>query len=253
MKTTLLIIAILSTGLMAGLFYSWSISVTTGLAKLTDENYLRAFQSMNRAIINPAFLIVFMGLTFMLPLLSYLYYQIDSSLQFKYILSATLFYVLGVIAVTILGNIPLNNSLEALKIDQMSLEQMKTFRQGFEKPWNKLNMIRTFSSALAFACKLIGLECKVFMVRISFDQKPFRKHMMSVWGANCVASPSEETQAGRNILKELPDTPGSLGIAISEAVEQAVTDASGKTRYALVAVSDTNPNFSIISSSPSSC
>lgn len=93
-----------------------------------------------------------------------------------------------------------------------------------------------WGSALAFACKLIGLECKVFMVRISFDQKPFRKHMMSVWGANCVASPSEETQAGRNILKELPDTPGSLGIAISEAVEQAVTDSSGKTRYALGSV-----------------
>ena len=93
-----------------------------------------------------------------------------------------------------------------------------------------------WGSALAFACKLLGLECKVFMVRISFDQKPFRKFMMEVWGANCVASPSTETHAGRNILKEMPDTPGSLGIAISEAIEQAVTDPSGKTRYALGSV-----------------
>jgi tryptophan synthase beta chain len=93
-----------------------------------------------------------------------------------------------------------------------------------------------WGSALAFACKLLGLECKVFMVRISFDQKPFRKFMMEVWGANCVASPSTETNAGRNILKEMPDTPGSLGIAISEAIEQAVTDPSGKTRYALGSV-----------------
>jgi tryptophan synthase beta chain len=93
-----------------------------------------------------------------------------------------------------------------------------------------------WGSALAFACQLIGLECKVFMVRISFDQKPFRKLMMQVWGANCVASPSTETNAGRNILKEFPNTPGSLGIAISEAVEQTVTDTTGQTRYSLGSV-----------------
>ena len=93
-----------------------------------------------------------------------------------------------------------------------------------------------WGSALAFACKLIGLECKVFMVRISFDQKPFRKIMMQVWGAKCIASPSTETNAGRKILAEMPDTPGSLGIAISEAIEAAVTDTTGKTRYSLGSV-----------------
>jgi len=90
--------------------------------------------------------------------------------------------------------------------------------------------------ALAFACNLLGLECKVFMVRISFDQKPFRKLMMRVWGANCVASPSTETQAGRDILAQDPNTPGSLGIAISEAIEQAVADKTGQTRYSLGSV-----------------
>jgi len=93
-----------------------------------------------------------------------------------------------------------------------------------------------WGSALAFACSLIGLECKVFMVRISFDQKPYRKLMMQTWGANCVASPSEETNAGRAILQKIPDTPGSLGIAISEAIEAAVTDQTGKTRYSLGSV-----------------
>ncbi len=93
-----------------------------------------------------------------------------------------------------------------------------------------------WGSALAFACKLLGLECKVFMVRISFDQKPFRKIMMNVWGANCIASPSSETNAGRKVLEQMPDTPGSLGIAISEAVEAAVTDKTGKTRYSLGSV-----------------
>lgn len=93
-----------------------------------------------------------------------------------------------------------------------------------------------WGSALSFACALLGLECKIFMVRISFDQKPFRKIMMQVWGGNCVASPSSETNAGRKMLEEMPDTPGSLGMAISEAIEQAVTDSSGQTRYSLGSV-----------------
>jgi tryptophan synthase beta chain len=91
-----------------------------------------------------------------------------------------------------------------------------------------------WGSALAMACCLFGLECKVYMVRISFDQKPFRKLMMTTWGATCVPSPSKDTNAGRRILAEKPDTPGSLGIAISEAIEDAVT--SKDTRYSLGSV-----------------
>jgi tryptophan synthase beta chain len=78
-----------------------------------------------------------------------------------------------------------------------------------------------WGSALAFATKLLGLECKVYMVKISYEQKPNRRSMIHAWGAEIVASPSEETQAGRAILAEHPDSPGSLGIAISEAVEDA--------------------------------
>jgi tryptophan synthase beta chain len=91
-----------------------------------------------------------------------------------------------------------------------------------------------WGSALAMSCQMMGIECKVFMVRISFEQKPFRQMMMRTWGAECVASPSNETATGRKILAEMPDTPGSLGIAISEAIEQAVTD--DKTRYSLGSV-----------------
>jgi tryptophan synthase beta chain len=93
-----------------------------------------------------------------------------------------------------------------------------------------------WGSALAFACSIIGLECKVFMVRISFEQKPMRKVMMQTWGATCIPSPSPETKAGREVLEKHPDTPGSLGIAISEAVEAAVTDTTGQTRYSLGSV-----------------
>jgi tryptophan synthase beta chain len=93
-----------------------------------------------------------------------------------------------------------------------------------------------WGSALSFACCQFGLECKVYMVRVSFDQKPYRKAMMETWGGKCVASPSMETRAGRDALEKDPSTPGSLGIAISEAIEAAVSDASGKTRYSLGSV-----------------
>ena len=91
-----------------------------------------------------------------------------------------------------------------------------------------------WGSSLAMACQMFGLECKVYMVRISFDQKPFRKIMMQTWGAQCTASPSQETNAGRAILQQDPNCPGSLAIAISEAIEDCVTHKD--TRYALGSV-----------------
>lgn len=94
-----------------------------------------------------------------------------------------------------------------------------------------------WGSALSYACAQIGgIECKVYMVRVSFNQKPFRKMLMQTYGGKCVASPSMETQAGRDILAQFPDTPGSLGIAISEAIEDAVSDPTGTTRYTLGSV-----------------
>ncbi len=93
-----------------------------------------------------------------------------------------------------------------------------------------------WGSALAFACAQVGLDCKVYMVRVSFEQKPYRKVMMQTWGAECLSSPTDTTEAGRKVLAEMPDTPGSLGIAISEAVEAAVTDPTGETKYALGSV-----------------
>ncbi len=85
-----------------------------------------------------------------------------------------------------------------------------------------------WGSALSFSCALFGLECNVFMVRVSYDHKPYRRIMMETWGGTCVASPSNKTNAGRSILEKEPDSPGSLGIAISEAVESAVADEHNK-------------------------
>ncbi len=91
-----------------------------------------------------------------------------------------------------------------------------------------------WGSALAFACNQFGLELKVYMVRVSYNQKPYRKMLMETWGASCVPSPSPDTAAGREFLADDPEHPGSLGIAISEAVEDAVT--SKDTRYSLGSV-----------------
>jgi tryptophan synthase beta chain len=91
-----------------------------------------------------------------------------------------------------------------------------------------------WGSALALACQFFGLECTVYMVRISYDQKPYRRIMMNTWGAEVWPSPSAHTNAGRGVLASSPDSPGSLGIAISEAVEDAATHAD--TNYALGSV-----------------
>jgi len=91
-----------------------------------------------------------------------------------------------------------------------------------------------WGSALAMACQFFGLECTVYMVKVSFEQKPYRKVMMQTWGAEVIPSPSERTRAGRDILERDPRSPGSLGIAISEAVEDAATHED--TKYSLGSV-----------------
>jgi tryptophan synthase beta chain len=91
-----------------------------------------------------------------------------------------------------------------------------------------------WGSALSLACQLFGLECTVYMVRVSYDQKPYRRMMMHTWGAEVFASPSEHTNSGRAMLAATPDSPGSLGIAISEAVEDAATHSD--TNYSLGSV-----------------
>jgi tryptophan synthase beta chain len=109
--------------------------------------------------------------------------------------------------------------------------------------YNKMEGIKRIStetgagqwgSSLAFACNLFGLECKVYMVKVSYNQKPYRRIMMETWGATCVPSPSPDTKAGRDMLAKDPECPGSLGLAISEAVEDAV--GREDTHYSLGSV-----------------
>lgn len=91
-----------------------------------------------------------------------------------------------------------------------------------------------WGTALSLACQIFGLECTVYMVKVSYQQKPYRRSIMETYGAECIASPSDRTESGRKILAETPDTPGTLAIAISEAVEDAV--GRDDTNYALGSV-----------------
>jgi len=91
-----------------------------------------------------------------------------------------------------------------------------------------------WGSSLAFACQIFGIELDVYMVKVSFEQKPYRKLIMQTYGARCVASPSNETESGKAILAKDPNNTGSLGIAISEAVERAAKDPD--TKYSLGSV-----------------
>ena len=92
-----------------------------------------------------------------------------------------------------------------------------------------------WGSALAFACEKFGIDLEVYMVRISYEQKPYRKLLMNTWGADVYSSPTDKTQAGKSILDKDPNSPGSLGIAISEAVERAAT-SGGTKKYSLGSV-----------------
>ncbi len=91
-----------------------------------------------------------------------------------------------------------------------------------------------WGSALAFACALFDIQCMVYMVKVSYEQKPYRRMLMETWGAKCIPSPTDTTNAGRSILEKDPSSPGSLGIAISEAVEDAATHEG--TKYSLGSV-----------------
>jgi tryptophan synthase beta chain len=91
-----------------------------------------------------------------------------------------------------------------------------------------------WGSALAYGTNIFGLKCTVYMVKISYEQKPYRKILMETWGAECFPSPTDRTQFGRKVREEDPNCPGSLGIAISEAIEDAVTHDD--TKYALGSV-----------------
>jgi len=154
---TLLFITILFSGLIAGLLYGYSCSVNNGLKNLADNEYLKAMQSINVAIQNPLFFIVFMGLLILFPFLSYRVYSVSNVNSFYLVVASAVIYFIGVFGVTILGNVPLNERLARFDIPGASLKEISAMRQVFEKPWNNYHAIRTIASILSFGLTIVAL------------------------------------------------------------------------------------------------
>jgi uncharacterized membrane protein len=156
-KIITLFIAVFLTGLSAGFFYAWEVSVIQGTRLVADKTYLETMQSINRAILNPAFMIVFMGTLFLLAGSSYLQYRHGVNLSFWFMLSAAIVYVVGTFGVTVGGNVPLNDALDALNLNQLDAEGMKSFRASYEGKWNQLHTIRTVFAMVSFVLSLLAV------------------------------------------------------------------------------------------------
>lgn len=153
-NNTLTGLTILATGLSAGLFYAWAISVIPGTKRISDRSYVESMQSMNRAILNPAFFIVFFGPVLLLLVSSFLQFREAIGASFWLMLCATIAYLAGTFGVTILGNVPLNNALDSVPINNLGKEELSQARRSFEGPWNRLHMIRTIFSVVSFVLLL---------------------------------------------------------------------------------------------------
>lgn len=149
----LLLITALSVALITGLWYAYSCSVNLGLGKLPDREYLMGMQSINREILNPVFFATFMGTLLLLPVCTWLNY---GNPRFVFLLAASAIYIIGVFGVTIGGNVPLNNALEAFNIHSSSAQEILGLRLKFEQPWNKLHQIRTFASLICLILVLVA-------------------------------------------------------------------------------------------------
>lgn len=151
-----LIFAAVTTALMAGLFYAWSISVVPGIIRLPDREYLAAMQAMNDAIENPIFFAAFFGAMFLLPISTYMHYTQPMSMRFWFLLAASVLYIVGVMGLTMIGNVPLNIALRNFEIPGASAQEILSFRTRFEGPWNNLNVIRTVANALSLVCVILA-------------------------------------------------------------------------------------------------
>ncbi|MEL6657443.1 MAG: DUF1772 domain-containing protein [Bacteroidota bacterium] len=153
MKSLTLYGAITLTGLSAGLFYAWAVSVIPGTLKVTDSTYLQTMQAINRAILNPAFYLSFFGSLILLGLATA--FQFRMGTPFWLLLAATALYLVGTFGVTAFGNVPLNDQLDVLNLAELSPDRLQAFRQDYEIKWNRLHMIRTICSVASFLLALL--------------------------------------------------------------------------------------------------
>ena len=151
-NTIILALATLLTGVSAGLFDAWQISVIPGTKRASDAAYLETMQHINRAIINPFFMLIFFG-SFITQIIS-LFLFADQALVFWLLLIATIFYA-ATLGITGAGNVPLNNELDRVELKGMDIDLKNRFRTYYELRWNRLHLIRTVFSVLSFLLLLL--------------------------------------------------------------------------------------------------
>jgi uncharacterized membrane protein len=155
-ETIILALAILLTGLMAGIFFTWSNAVKPGIGKLSDIEYLTALQSMNRVILNNAFKIIFLGAIIAVALVPVFYFNLYPKNIFWLFVFTLVIYWIGVFGVTVSGNIPLNEILDKTNLESITLEEIKTLRKSIELKWNNYNLIRCISSGITFILLIVS-------------------------------------------------------------------------------------------------
>lgn len=153
-KTITIFAAVIITGLSAGFFYAWSVSVIPGTRRISDIAYLQAMQSINREILNPAFFLIFFGSIVLLVISGI--QQLHAGLTFWLISAALLTYFIGTFGVTAFGNVPLNNQLDVLNIGDLSTVKLSFFRQNYETKWNQLHTVRTIFAVVSFLFSLLA-------------------------------------------------------------------------------------------------
>lgn len=155
-KVFVLFGSVILTGLSAGLFTAWSISVIPGTLKVDDNVYLAAMQSINRAILNPTFFVIFFGSIVFLSIGSIYEFHANKT-TFILLLIASIAYMVGTVGITGLGNVPLNNELDVMELSGVAAEKLSEFRQYYESNWNRLHLYRTGFAILSFVLAVIAL------------------------------------------------------------------------------------------------
>ena len=148
--TVLLGLSIVATGLMSGLWYGWAVSVIPGTRRVADANYIDTMQHINRAIINPAFIVPFVGIPIVIGIAAVLQFRAGDGRRGWLLVGAAVTYLVGVLGVTAGRNVPLNDALDAFDLEGSDVEAVRTRRQTYEGPWNRWHYVRTGANLVSF-------------------------------------------------------------------------------------------------------
>ncbi|BAN01988.1 anthrone oxygenase family protein [Ilumatobacter coccineus] len=148
--------SVVTTGLMAGLFFGWAVSVIPGTKQVDDHTYVETMQSINRAIINPGFVVPFVATPLVLGAAAFAQARVGNIRAAWWLGSATVLYTVGLIGVTGVGNIPLNDALDRFSLDATDRAALAERRRTYESPWNRWHALRTAAAVAALGCASIA-------------------------------------------------------------------------------------------------